>query len=241
MGRRVERGIGGGGGRVGHDRFLSIADLAESVEQALKPECPGLQAGPMDGDPAALLGRIVGAKHRADLVEGKLEVPQPRDRPSGGQLRTPVAPIAGRSVDLGRPKHVELVVVPQRTHGESGQPREAADRQQVVIHGRIVDPRPGRESSADPTPGADAHALLSFVTQRFGAAAAVAPRVARRTPGPVSRQRTAAGIRVDAGAREPRTHRFVALRGTRRRKERRRAAVRRLATRSPARARSRAG
>jgi hypothetical protein len=38
--------------------------------------------------------------------------------------------------------------VPERPDTQPGEPREAPDRQQVVIHARIVDPRVGRESRA---------------------------------------------------------------------------------------------
>jgi hypothetical protein len=38
--------------------------------------------------------------------------------------------------------------VPERPDTQPGQPREPPDRQQEVIHARIVDPRVGRESSA---------------------------------------------------------------------------------------------
>ena len=81
----------------------------------------------------------------ADLLERYLEVAQLDDRPRRRDLFVSVEPIARERIGPRRPEQVELVVMPQ---GPDTQPRQSAeppDRQQIV-HLRIVDPRPTRES-----------------------------------------------------------------------------------------------
>jgi hypothetical protein len=66
-------------------------------------------------------------------------------------LPAAVTPVASERVDLRRAQEVQLVVVPERPDTQPGEPRESPDRQQVVIHVGIVDPRVGRESNAGAT------------------------------------------------------------------------------------------
>lgn len=92
--------------------------------------------------------RVVDGEHLADLVEWQLKVAKTGNRAGRLELSSPVAPIAGGRIDLRRTEQVQLVVVPERPDAQPGKPPEPPDRQQVVVHARIVDPRVGRESSA---------------------------------------------------------------------------------------------
>jgi len=56
VGRRIKRRVGDGGVGFGHDRFLSVADLTESVEHALETGGPSLEAG---SEQAVIHERIV--------------------------------------------------------------------------------------------------------------------------------------------------------------------------------------
>lgn len=116
------------------------------MKEQLEPERAGLEPASMGREPAPLVGRVVGGEQLADLVDRDLEVTKPGDRPSPLELLPAVVPVAGESIDLGRPEQVQLVVVAQGADTQPGQSSEAPDREQVVIHVRVVDPRAGRES-----------------------------------------------------------------------------------------------
>jgi hypothetical protein len=135
----------GGDRRPGHDG-LSFRQLGDVVEDALKAVRPRLDSGPVVGQATSTFGRVVRGEDRADLVERHLQLTEPLDRAGGLELIAAVAAIAAGRIDLGRPKEIELVVVAQGADAQPGKPREPSDRQQLVIHARIVNPRAGRES-----------------------------------------------------------------------------------------------
>ena len=117
------------------------------VEDALEAVCPGLDPGSVSREASGTGCRVVDGEHVADLVERQLQLAQSGDRPRGLELFPAVTPITGEPIDLGRPKQVELVVMTKGADAQPGKPGELTDRQQVVIHARIVNPSVGRESS----------------------------------------------------------------------------------------------
>ena len=116
------------------------------MKDALEAVGPRFDPCAMLGEPSGAGGRVVDREYLADLVERQLQLAEPGDRPGRLELVAPVAPIAGELIDIRRAEQVQLVVVPERSDTQPGKPREPPDRQQVVIHGRIVDPPVGRES-----------------------------------------------------------------------------------------------
>ena len=143
----------GGDGGTAHDR-VSFRDAGDVMEDALEAMGPGLDAGPVAVEAALALGRVVDREDLADLVERHLELAQPADDPGCLDLVCSVAAIPREGVDIGRPKQVQLVVVPERPDTQPGKPRELPDREEVIGHVGIVDPRVGRESRGRCAPGA---------------------------------------------------------------------------------------
>jgi hypothetical protein len=129
----------------GHDWFLSLAELADDVVDALEAVDARLDARTLLTEESLPLGGVVGGEHGPDRFERYLEVAQAADRAGRLQLVAAVAPVAGESIDLGRREQAGLVVVAQRADAQPAEPREPADREEVV-HARIVDPRVTRES-----------------------------------------------------------------------------------------------
>jgi len=137
--------VGGDGGST-HDGF-SLRQLGHVMQDALEPVGARLDPCPMGREATGTLRRVVGSKNLADLVERQLELAQSGDRAGGLELIPPVATIATGTIDLGRPEQVELVVVTKGADTQPGEPGEPTDRQQFVVHGAIVNPSVGRESS----------------------------------------------------------------------------------------------
>ena len=135
-----------GDGWTAHDR-VSFRDAGDVVEDALEAMGPGLDPGAVAVEAPLALGRVVDRENLADLVERHLQLAQPADDLGGLELLGPVAAVARERVDVGRPEQVELVVVPERADAQPGEPRELPDREEVIGHVGIVDPRVGRESS----------------------------------------------------------------------------------------------
>src|SRR4051812_22103841 len=100
----------------------------------------------MRREPSLAVGGVVGGEDGPDVLERQLQLAQPRDRPGGLELSAPVAAVARELVDVRRPEDVELVVMTERADAQPGEPGEPTDRQQVIVHVAIVNPRAGRES-----------------------------------------------------------------------------------------------
>ena len=131
-----------GGVRIG----VGGGEDAEPVEGPLEPRRPGLEPRALVAQDRGPGAGLVGVQEGADGRQRQLEVPERGDGPRRRDLVAPVAPVAGRRVHVGGRQDALLVVVPEGADREPGQPREAPDRQQVVVHVRIVNPRPTRES-----------------------------------------------------------------------------------------------
>src|SRR6185503_12327496 len=132
MGLGVERLARAGGAGRGHERFLSLAELAGDVEQMDESIDAGLKPPLVDANSPALVAGVVRAEHLANLLDRDLEVAEPPDRPRDLELLRPIAAVAGEPVHVGGPQQVELVVVPQRADRQPGQPGEPPDRDQAV-------------------------------------------------------------------------------------------------------------
>ena len=125
-------GVGGRGGR-GHDLLLVVDDTVQPVQLPLESGQAGLDAPAVAGEQGRALGRI-GTQDRRHERQRHLELAQATDEPCVGGLHAQVGAIARLRVDPRRGQQAELVVVAQRADGQSGEPSEASDRQQVV-HG----------------------------------------------------------------------------------------------------------
>ena len=131
----------------GHERFLSLAELADDVVDTLEAVDARLDPGTLRAEQPQAFRRIVGGKDGPDRLEWDLEIAQPADGTGGVELIPPIAPVAGESINLGRREEPGFVVMAQGADAQSAEPREAPDRKEVV-HPRIVDPRVTRESRA---------------------------------------------------------------------------------------------
>ena len=109
--RRVD--LGRGSGR-GHGGRVLRAELAEDVQDALKPERAGLDPRAVLAQDPSLLDRVVGRKQVADRLERDLEVAHPDDRPRRHELVAPIRAAVGERVDPSRTEQVRLVVMAQR-------------------------------------------------------------------------------------------------------------------------------
>ena len=77
---------------------------------------------------------VVGVEERSDRRQRQLEVPERGHGPRRRDLVAAVAPVAGCRVHVGGLEHARLVVVPEGADRQPGEPREAADGEQVVVH-----------------------------------------------------------------------------------------------------------
>jgi hypothetical protein len=113
------------------------------VQDALEPGGPCLDPGSVIAQQPALEGRVVRAQQLPDRVERHLQIAEPDDGPRRLELSVLVQPVATRRVDPGRPEQVQLVVVAERPDGQSGQPGEPTDAQQLVHQGILNPPVAG--------------------------------------------------------------------------------------------------
>src|SRR5262245_16858684 len=94
----------------GHEGFLSLAELADPVMDALESIDARLNAGALVAEEPLALGGVVSGEDGADGVEWDLEVAQPADCTGRFQLIAAISSIAGEGVDLGRREQAGLVV-----------------------------------------------------------------------------------------------------------------------------------
>ena len=102
------------------------------VEDVLAPDDPRLETLAVaveGGQPGQLIRGIEDGGH---LVERQVQLAQTGDRARPLELGSPVAPVAGRPIDLGRHQQAELVVVTQGADAQPRQPGESTDREDVV-------------------------------------------------------------------------------------------------------------
>ena len=88
--------------------------------------------------------RVAGSSApRSARIAGrlKLQVPERRDRASHLQLVASIAAIPGGRVHVGRHEDALLVVVTEGADREPGLAGEPADGEELVVHGRILNPR----------------------------------------------------------------------------------------------------
>ena len=162
----VDLGVEGGGrGRGGHGDVLGFGwggvdgcapagplvggqrEHVEAVERPLEPRGPGLEAHALLAQDRRPCRRLVGPEERPDRGQAELQVPERRDRASHLQLVASIAAIPGGRVHVGRHEDALLVVVTEGADRQPGLAGEPADGEELVVHGRILNPRVTRESS----------------------------------------------------------------------------------------------
>ena len=87
---------------LGHDCFLSLAELADDVVDALEAMDACLHAGALLPEQPLPLGGVVGGEDGADRLERHLEISKAADGTSRVELVAAIAPVARESIDLGR-------------------------------------------------------------------------------------------------------------------------------------------
>src|SRR6187399_848960 len=76
----------------------------------------------------------IGAEDGADLRESQVKLAKAADESSVVELCAGIGSVRGLRVDPGRLEQSHLVVVPERADAQPAQSREAADRQELVVH-----------------------------------------------------------------------------------------------------------
>jgi hypothetical protein len=117
------------------DRALRLFELCFHLREVLED----------DAVPSAGTLRF---EHRADLLEGHLEVSEATDHVRGRDLRCGIEAITRRSIDVGRRQQADLVVVAQRLDTQMRRPGELTDAQQDSHEPSLSDGSPVRRSRA---------------------------------------------------------------------------------------------
>ena len=99
----------------------------QAVERPLEAGGPGLEPDALVLEDRRPGGGIVRVEQRPDGGDRQLQVPERRHRACHLQLVTPVAPVAGGRVHVGRHEDALLVVVTEGADRQPGCPGEPAD------------------------------------------------------------------------------------------------------------------
>ncbi len=103
----------------------------------------------MGGDERVTGVGVRGGEHGVDFVHGHVQVAEPPDDLSGGDLVGGVAAIPGTGVDVGWFEQADAVVVAQGFHAQVGRPGEVTDRRRCLHDPRFCNLPLGESHGGD--------------------------------------------------------------------------------------------
>ncbi len=123
--------------------------VAEGSDGVLGTAQVRFESGQVGGDDLVAGLKVGGVEHRADVLEGHLEVAEPPYHLGSADLVGGVAPVARGRVDVDRLEQADLVVMAQRLDAQVRRAGKVADRQGRGHHNQCAVSPYGRVKPRD--------------------------------------------------------------------------------------------